>query len=83
MPIIRSLRPDIITYLKLHGITKKWDKAIALLSKNPSHPSLRTELLSPKQERVYSFRLDQKYRALFIVHADASIEVTVITKHYQ
>ena len=82
MPTFRPLRPDIIAYLKTHNLTKKWEKVATLISKNPSHPSLHTEILEPKEERIYSFRLDRKYRTLFIFHSDDSIEVTVVTNHY-
>lgn len=83
MPRIHPLRKDIEEYLKTHGLTKKWEKARALFTANPRHPSLHTELLEPKVNLIYSFRLDQQYRALFLVHADASIEVIKVTNHYR
>ncbi len=83
MPRIHPLREDIEEYLKAHGLTKKWQKARTLFTANPRHPSLHTELLEPKENLVYSFRLDQQYRAIFLVHDDDSIEVIKITNHYR
>lgn len=83
MPIIQSLRKDIIEYIKAHGLNKKWQKSLLLFETNPRHPSLNTELLIPKENLIYSFRIDKKYRAIFIVHQDKSIEVLKITNHYQ
>lgn len=45
-------------------------------------PSLHTELLEPKTAGVYSFRLDKKYRVLFIV-VDSQAEIIDINSHYQ
>lgn len=83
MAKIHPLREDIILYLKERGLEKKWEKAKGLFEANPRHPSLRTEILEPKENLVYSFRLDKKYRVLFLVHADKSVEVFKITKHYR
>ena len=44
---------------------------------------LNTELLEPKHRAIYSFRLDKKYRALFIHLGGGVIEVFAITKHYR
>lgn len=52
-------------------------------SQNPIHPSLNVELLEPRQHSVYSFRIDRKYRALFIYRPDQNgIEVIAIARHY-
>lgn len=83
MLIVLQLREDLITYLKTHQLEKKWQKALSLFLQNPRHPSLHTELLVPKENLIYSFRIDRKYRALFYVHADYSIEIIAFTNHYQ
>jgi Txe/YoeB family toxin of Txe-Axe toxin-antitoxin module len=80
---IAPIRPDLEEYLMLHGLTKKWQKAKTLFKNNPFHRSLNTELLEPKHRSVYSFRIDKKYRALFIYLDEGSIEVFAITKHYK
>ncbi|MBK9331623.1 MAG: type II toxin-antitoxin system YoeB family toxin, partial [Ignavibacteria bacterium] len=41
-----------------------------------------TELLEPHWRGIYSFRIDQKYRALFIM-ADGEAEIFQITNHYK
>lgn len=83
MYYIRPLRKDIVAYVKSRGLNRKWDKSRELFLENPRHPSLHTEILEPKENLVYSFRIDHQYRALFLVHNDKSIEIIKITNHYQ
>jgi len=83
MPVITEIRNDIKEYLRDHGILKKWQKAKRLFENNPFHPSLNTELLEPKHRLIYSFRIDKRYRALFIYLPDGAIEVIAVTKHYR
>lgn len=79
---IKPLRNKVKTYLTRHQLNKKFSKQINLLKQNPRHPSLNVELLEPKQEGVYSFRVDRKYRALFII-VNSEVEIIAITDHYQ
>ena len=72
---VKNLSPRSLKYLKLHGLTKKFSKQIVLLLENPKHPSLHTELLEPKEMKIYSFRIDKKYRAIFII---VSREIEII-----
>ena len=83
MPKVLDLREDILKYLRKHGLVKKWQKARALFENDPSHPSLNTELLEPKHRLIYSFRIDKKYRALFICLPEDKVEVVAVTKHYR
>ncbi len=83
MPIIIDLRNDIKEYITKHSLAKKWDKAKKLFENDPSHPSLNTELLEPKNRLIYSFRIDKKYRALFICLQEDKMEVIAVTKHYR
>jgi len=83
MPTIIELREDIKVFIKKHSLSKKWEKAKNLFENDPSHPSLNTELLKPKHRLVYSFRLDKKYRAIFICPPEDKIEIIAITKHYR
>ena len=82
MPLISEVRDDIKKYIKKHGLSKKWEKAKKLFEKNPSHPSLNTELIEPKHRLIYSFRIDRRYRALFICLPEDTIEILAVTKHY-
>lgn len=82
MPKVLDPREDILKYLRKHGLVKKWRKAKELFENDPSHPSLNTELLEPKHRLIYSFRIDRKYRALFICHPEDNVEVVAVTKHY-
>jgi len=83
MPIILDLGEDIEEYVKKHGLTKKWEKAKRLFENDSSHPSLNTELLEPKHRLIYSFRIDKKYRALFICLSEDAIEILAVTRHYR
>jgi len=83
MPAISELRQDIKEYLIKHGLLKKWHKAKSLFESNPLHPSLNTELLEPHQRGIYSFRLDKKYRALFLCLSENEVEIIAVTKHYR
>jgi Txe/YoeB family toxin of Txe-Axe toxin-antitoxin module len=83
MPVIIDLREDIEEYLRKHNLLRKWQKATRLFENNPSHNSLNTELSEPKHRLINSFRIDKKYRALFICLPDDKIEIVAVTKHYR
>lgn len=84
MTKILPVDPDILVYLKRHNLAKKFNKQIALLENNLSYPSLHVERLEPKARGIYSFRVDIKYRALFIFRDDLrAIEILAATKHYK
>jgi plasmid maintenance system killer protein len=80
--IIKSLKPEVEEYLKLHQLTKKFSKAKQLFEQDISHPSLHVEILEPKHLKIYSFRIDIKYRAIFII-ANGEAEIITITNHYK
>lgn len=79
---IKPLSKRLKIYLASHQLNKKFKKQIKIFQQNPNHPSLHTELLEPKSERVYSFRIDRKYRALFII-INSEIDIVGINDHYQ
>jgi Txe/YoeB family toxin of Txe-Axe toxin-antitoxin module len=78
-------RKSLVTKkLTRYNLDKKFNKQIKLFEQNPYHPSLHTELLEPRKHGIYSFRIDRKFRALFIYRDDHSaIEILNITKHYE
>ncbi len=78
----KPLKDDINKYLKKHQLGKKFQKAKELFEQDINHPSLNVENLEPKHLKVYSFRLDKKYRAIFIVAAD-EVEIITVTNHYK
>ena len=80
---IKPLRDDLKNYLLTHNLQKKFDKCKHLFEINPFYPSLNTEILEPKHRLIYSFRIDKKYRALFIYVGDEEIEIITITNHYK
>lgn len=80
---ILPLRADLERYLERHQLRKKWNKQSRLFEQNWRHPSLHTELLEPKDLQIYSFRLDRKYRAIFVFVDDGTVEIIDLTSHYQ
>ena len=79
---IKPLRNDLKKYLKNHQLIKKFDKQRSLFETDPFHRSLNTEVLQPKRLRLYSFRIDQKYRAIFVI-IGGDAEIVDINKHYE
>jgi plasmid maintenance system killer protein len=73
----------ILKKLKKFGLINKYTKQVKLLESNIYHPSLNVELLEPKKMGIYSFRIDRKYRAIFIFRKKSEvIEVLNVTVHY-
>ncbi len=79
---IKPLKSEVGKYLKKHRLEEKFRKAAELFEQNMRHPSLNVEFLEPKHLRVYSFRVDRKYRAIFVV-IDNEIEIITVTNHYK
>jgi len=80
---IRPLRDDIVEYLQKRNLVKQWEKRKYLFEQNPKLSGLNTELLEPKHLKLYSFRLTQKYRVIFVYVGNQEIEVIDINDHYQ
>jgi plasmid maintenance system killer protein len=74
---------DISEYLKKHNLEKKFFKQLNLFLMDISYPSLEVELLEPKHLKFWSFRVDKKYRAIFIFRDNKMIEVLDVNKHYE
>jgi len=81
--IILPVHKDIINYLTKRGLTKKFEKQTKLFQINPFYPSLETELLEPKHLRFWSFRVDKKYRAVFIFREKNVVEIIDVNNHYR
>lgn len=82
MPTINPLNKNLHKYLKNHSLPGKYNKQKILFERDLSHRSLNTELLKPKSRRVYSFRIDRKYRVIFIYIGNNKVEVIDINLHY-
>lgn len=80
---VKLLRNDLKKYLDTHGLIKKFEKELILFKNNPKHPSLNTERLEPKSLKIYSFRIDRKYRVIFILLSPNEIEIIDINDHYR
>lgn len=76
------LTKDQKTYLSDHNLVKKFERQYQQLLKNSQHPSLNLEILEPKSKGFYSFRLDRKYRVIFIFDRNQEVEILAITNHY-
>jgi len=79
---IKQLSKKHKKVIEKHNLLDKYNKAVKLFEIDFRHPSLHFELLEPKSLKIYSFRIDIKYRAVFIV-VDGEAEVITITKHYK
>lgn len=80
---IKPLKTKLNSFAIRHNLAKKLAKQLKLLEENITHPSLNTEKLEPKEFRLYSFRIDRKYRAIFILLSSEEIEIIDINDHYQ
>ena len=80
---ILSLHSEIKVYLQKRQLEKKFDKQKRLFEKNPFYPGLETELLEPRHMRIWSFRVDRKYRAIFIFREPDVVEIIDVNNHYQ
>jgi len=79
---IKDLNKKLLEYLKVHKLEKKFLKSKKLFEQDPYHPSLNLEILEPKHLRIYSFRIDIKYRVIFIIIGNEA-EIITITNHYK
>ncbi|MBI2633232.1 MAG: type II toxin-antitoxin system YoeB family toxin [Parcubacteria group bacterium] len=80
---ILPLHKDLQLYIKRHALQKKFEKQKRFFERNPFHKSLNTELLEPPHLRLWSFRIDKKYRVIFIFRKRDIIEIIDITNHYR
>ena len=80
---ILPVHQEILDYLKIHRLEKKFYKQLEFLKLNLRHPGLSIELLEPKHLKFYSFRIDRKYRAIFIFRRVGLIEILDANNHYK
>ena len=80
---IVALHSEIKEYLKKRRLEKKFEKQKRLFEKNPFHPGLKTELLEPRKMRIWSFRINRRYRAIFIFIEEDTIEIIDVNDHYK
>ena len=80
---ILPVHKEIEEYINKRNIREKFEKQKAFFENNPVHPSLKTELLEPRKMKIWSFRVDKKYRAIFIFRRRNVIEIIDINDHYQ
>ncbi len=79
---IKIVTRKVNIYIKKHLLEAKWRKTVKLFELDIKYPSLETELLEPKEEMIYSFRIDKKYRAMFMIKNNVAY-VFRITNHYK
>ena len=80
---VLPIHPEVEVFLKKRGLKKKFEKQKRLFEVSPFYPSLETDLLEPRQMKIWSFRLDRKYRVIFIFRNKETIEIIDINNHYQ
>ena len=79
---LKPIREDLEEFLRKRQLEQKWKKAKNLFESDIRYPSLEVELLEPRWRGIYSFRLDEKYRAVFFI-VNGKAEVFKITNHYR
>ena len=80
---ILPLHPDLEKYLAKRNLEAKFEKQKRIFEKNPFYSGLNTELLQPRKMKIWSFRIDQKYRAIFIFRRPDEAEIIDINDHYR
>jgi len=80
---IKPLRKDLRGVLEKRNLEKKFAKQKRFFEQNPYHPSLHAEKLEPKHLGIYSFRIDCRWRAIFLVTKDNEAEIVDINPHYR
>jgi plasmid maintenance system killer protein len=80
---ILPIHSEIEKYIETHNLEKKFEKQKRLFEENPFYPSLMTELLEPKAMRIWSFRVNGKYRAIFIFIEKDVVEIIDVNNHYK
>ena len=80
---ILPLNPALEKYLGKRRLGAKFYKQKMLFEHNILHPGLETELLEPREMRIWSFRIDRRYRAIFIFRDKNTVEIIDINNHYQ
>lgn len=80
---ILPIHAEIEEYLKKHKLTKKFEKQSKFFEMNVAHPSLEVEILEPRHLKIYSFRVDKKYRAIFVFIRGDTIEIIDVNNHYK
>lgn len=78
----KDLSLDLLKYLKRHHLENKFQRQLNILLKDFRHPSLHTEILEPRSRKIYSFRVDRKYRAVFVIR-NSEIVIIDINDHYR
>jgi len=78
--IVLPIHSEIIEYVVKRGLVKKFEQQVNLFQLNPFYPSLETELLEPKHLRFWSFRVDKKYRAIFISTSEERVREYSLTQ---
>lgn len=80
---VKPLRSDLVQYLQKHSLSRKFNKQLKIFKENPRYPSLHTEVLKLQKSKLHSFRIDRKYRVIFGMTEDGTVEIVDINDHYQ
>lgn len=80
---VLPVHAEISEYLRRRKLERKFAKQIKFFERSPFHPSLETELLEPPKMRIWSFRIDRKYRAIFIFRDKDVVEILDVNNHYK
>lgn len=80
--ILLPIHTEIVEYLEARQLVRVFEKQCRLFMSDSKHPSLHTEVLEPKQLKLFSFRVNKKYRAIFIYRGPDVAEILDVNNHY-
>lgn len=80
---VLPLKPRLEMFLKRRNLLAQYEKQKTLFELNPRHPGLHSERLEPAIFNVCGFRINKKFRALFVYHDRNTVEVIDVNNHYQ
>lgn len=80
---VLPLKPRLEKFLKRRNLLAQYEKQKALFELNPRYPGLHTERLEPSVFNVCSFRINKKFRVLFVYQDRDTAEVIDVNNHYR
>jgi plasmid maintenance system killer protein len=81
--ILLPVHPEILEYVTYRRLLRTFQKQCRLFIANSNHPGLHTEVLEPAHLKIHSFRVNKKYRAIFIYRGPDVVEILDVNNHYQ
>ncbi|OGZ08060.1 MAG: hypothetical protein A3D65_04635 [Candidatus Lloydbacteria bacterium RIFCSPHIGHO2_02_FULL_50_13] len=81
--ILLPVHPEILEYVTRRRLLRTFQKQCLIFIADSDRPGLHTEMLEPKHLKIHSFRVNKKYRAIFIYRGPDVVEILDVNNHYQ